>query len=193
MKEEKTPAPAEGMSGGEQQSTRLLTEEQAGGTEQTTRPRAKRLGPIIGMAVCLCLAAVMFFYSAGFFFLCVFGVVAFGLRLLCTEVYARTGGRVRLFAPVAALCLGITYLPFIFVASLFLREGVLAIFSVLLFLAAFICPVAGVLTAIVSLCTNRRGGKLSLALNIVAIALPALTVGVIILLSSANVTIINLM
>ena len=65
-------------------------------------------------------------------------------------------------------------------------------FGLLALLIAFFMPIAGIIVAVVGLCLQNRN-KVSIALNVIAIALPVLVVLITIILFSTGVFVIALM
>lgn len=96
--------------------------------------------------------------------------------------------------PIAALLFDLGFVLFVVVGGALTLTVVGAVLGLPLLLAGLLCPVAGIVTGVVALCDGkRRNGRLGTALAIIAIALPFVIVGTVVLLLSTGVIRVSLM
>lgn len=166
-----------------------------------TEKRRTRKGAIIAAAACA--AAGLFFTVwgiidgneplAGFGLIFFIPFCAIVLYFVNTALASRTPPRSVL--PYAAVVLDLSCIPFAYITYLLAYGGMgLLIIALPLILCMLIGPIAGITAGIATVCAGKKKhGAAGLACGIIAIVLPVIIVGTVILLMSMRVIVISLM
>ncbi len=176
-------------------------EQNENGKSACTEKRRTRKSAVIAAAVCA--AAGLLFIALGIisgnkpliglglmFFIPVCAIV---LYLINKKLTLRTPPRSVL--PYAAVVLDLSCIPFAYITYLLAYGGMgLLIIALPLILCMLIAPIAGITAGIATVCAGKKKhGAAGLACGIIAIAMPVIIVGTLILLMSMRVIVISLM
>lgn len=166
-----------------------------------TEKRRTRKGAVIAAAACA--AAGLFFTVwgiidgneplAGFGLIFFIPFCAIVLYFVNTALASRTPPRSVL--PYAAVVLDLSCIPLAYITYLLAYGGMgLLIIALPLILCMLIAPIAGITAGIATVCAGKKKhGAAGLACGIIAIVLPVIIVGTVILLMSMRVIVISLM
>lgn len=166
-----------------------------------TEKRCTRKGAVIAAAACA--AAGLFFTVwgiidgneplAGFGLIFFIPFCAIVLYFVNTALALRTPPRSVL--PYAAVVLDLSCIPLAYITYLLAYGGMgLLIIALPLILCMLIAPIAGITAGIATVCAGKKKhGAAGLACGIIAIVLPVIIVGTVILLMSMRVIVISLM
>ena len=166
-----------------------------------TEKRCTRKGAVIAAAACA--AAGLFFTVwgiidgneplAGFGLIFFIPFCAIVLYFVNTALALRTPPRSVL--PYAAVVLDLSCIPLAYITYLLAYGGMgLLIIALPLILCMLIGPIAGITAGIATVCAGKKKhGAAGLACGIIAIVLPVIIVGTVILLMSMRVIVISLM
>lgn len=166
-----------------------------------TEKRRTRKGAVIAAAACA--AAGLFFTVwgiidgneplAGFGLIFFIPFCAIVLYFVNTALASRTPPRSVL--PYAAVVLDLSCIPLAYITYLLAYGGMgLLIIALPLILCMLIAPIAGITAGIATVCAGKKKhGAAGMAAGIIAIVLPVIIVGTVILLMSMRVIVISLM
>ena len=176
-------------------------EQNENGQSSCTEKRRTRKGAVIAAAACA--AAGLFFTVwgiidgneplAGFGLIFFIPFCAIVLYFVNTALASRTPPRSVL--PYAAVVLDLSCIPLAYITYLLAYGGTgLLIIALPLILCMLIAPIAGITAGIATVCAGKKKhGAAGLACGIIAIVLPVIIVGTVILLMSMRVIVISLM